>query len=453
MESKKRGLFSDWRVHVIMAALVIVAELIGIQKFKFGIISFSLLPMLFALVMGVILSQFKGLISKKDMETASPYIGITVMALIAWMGASVGPNLQKLFEAGPALILQEIGNLFTVLFALPVAVLLLKMDRTAVGSSFSISREGSLAIIGDLYGLDSPEGRGVMGSYITGTLLGTVFNSILASIALNIAFFHPESLAMAAGTGSASMMTAALAPIVEAFPDKAQVLSAYASSSQLLTSIDGPYIGIFVAIPFTNWLYKKLKGRQGLEAEKTKKVILKELSEEEKDGILLEEPEVVENVWFTRVKVLIISGIMAAVANYIMTSKAGKPVTPDQALPGLAIMAVIILFSYWVQEVLAKHTRINLPAIIYVSLITSVLCVPQLFGETSKFIVAKIMTVGLLPLCTPILAYAGIATGKDMAAFKQQGFKIILVSLLTFMGTFVGSALIAEVVMRLSGAF
>ncbi|KAF5054624.1 hypothetical protein DSECCO2_386170 [anaerobic digester metagenome] len=231
------------------------------------------------------------------------------------------------------------------------------------------------------------------------------------------------------------------------------MLSAYASSSQLLTSIDGPYIGIFVAIPFTNWLYKKLKGRQGLEAEKTKKVILKELSEEEKDGILLEEPEVVENVWFTRVKVLIISGIMAAVANYIMTSKAGKPVTPDQALPGLAIMAVIILFSYWVQEVLTKHTRINLPAIIYVSLITSVLCVPQLFGETSKFIVAKIMTVGLLPLCTPILAYAGIATGKDMAAFKQQGFKIILVSLLTFMGTFVGSALIAEVVMRLSGAF
>ena len=96
---------------------------------------------------------------------------------------------------------------------------------------------------------------------------------------------------------------------------------------------------------------------------------------------------------------------------------------------------------------------INLPTIIYVSLITSILCIPQLFGGTATFIVQKIMTVGLLPLCTPILAYAGIATGKDMAAFKQQGIKIIMVSLLTFLGTYVGSALIAEVVLRITGAF
>ena len=64
---------------------------------------------------------------------------------------------------------------------------------------------------------------------------------------------------MAAGTGSASMMSAALAPIVESFPAMAEEIQAYAASSQVLTSVDGMYMSLFVALPFTNWLYKKLK--------------------------------------------------------------------------------------------------------------------------------------------------------------------------------------------------
>ena len=63
---------------------------------------------------------------------------------------------------------------------------------------------------------------------------------------------------MAAGTGSASMMSAALAPVVEAFPEMAETLSAYAASSQMLTSVDGMYMSLFIALPFTNWLYGKL---------------------------------------------------------------------------------------------------------------------------------------------------------------------------------------------------
>lgn len=444
--------YSDWRIHIIMFILVVIAEFIGVRRFKFGLLQFSLLPMLYALIMGIGLSQVKGLITRKHMETASPYIGISVMALMAWMGASVGPNFSKLVQAGPALLLQEIGNLFTIIFALPVAVLLFKMDRTAVGSSFSISREGSLAIVGDLYGLDSPEGRGVMGAYITGTLLGTIFNSIMVSFLLNVPFFRPEALAMAAGTGSASMMTAALAPIVEKFPAQAQELSAFAASSQLLTSIDGPYIGIFVAIPFTNWLYKKLKSRKALELEAQTTVELSKLSAEEEAGLqATDEAEVTENVWFTRIKVLLISSLVAAVGNWIFTTRAGKPITPDVPLPGLAIMIAVILLSYWLQEFLAKHTPVNLPTIIYVSLIMSIICIPELFGGTATYISTAVMKIGLLPLCTPILAYAGIATGKDMAAFRKQGFKIILVALLTFLGTYVGSALIAEVVLRITG--
>jgi len=70
---KQKGFFSDFKIHLICIILVVVAELIGIRAVRIGPISFSLLPMLFALVMGVFLSQIKPLkiISYKDMVTAS----------------------------------------------------------------------------------------------------------------------------------------------------------------------------------------------------------------------------------------------------------------------------------------------------------------------------------------------------------------------------------------------
>lgn len=264
MESKK-GFFSDWPVHVMCLALVIIAEFIGIRPFKFGSLGFSLLPMLYVLVIGMV-AGVAGLIKKEYMETASPYIGISVMLLSAKMGSSIGPNLQAVLSAGPALILQEFGNLGTIFLAVPIAVFVFKMGRQAVGAGFSISREGSLAIVGDLYGLSSPEGQGVMGAYITGTLFGTIFNSLMVGVLISTGIFHPYALAMAAGTGSTSMMAAALAPIVEAYPDMADQLSAYAATSQVLTSADGLYMSLFIAIPVTNWLYKALKGPEKHEA-------------------------------------------------------------------------------------------------------------------------------------------------------------------------------------------
>lgn len=263
-----KDLFKDWKVHAICLALVLVAEAIGTKKFgPFGPIAFSLFPMLYALIFGAILGVSK-LIKRETMETASPYIGISVMLLCVKMGASIGPNLSAIFRAGPALLLQEFGNLCTILVAIPVACLIFKMGRAAVGCGFSISREGSLAIIADMYGLDSPEGQGVMGGYITGTVLGTVFNGILVSALISLNIFHPYALAMAAGTGSASMMSAALAPIVEAFPAMADQITAYASSSNMLTSVDGMYMSIFIAVPFTNWLYKKLSAGYAKKEEK-----------------------------------------------------------------------------------------------------------------------------------------------------------------------------------------
>lgn len=72
-----------------------------------------------------------------------------------------------------------------------------------------------------MYGLDSPEGQGVMGGYITGTLLGTIFNGLMASLFCSLGFFHPYSLAIGAAVGSSSMMAACMGAIVEAYPQYA----------------------------------------------------------------------------------------------------------------------------------------------------------------------------------------------------------------------------------------
>ena len=180
------------------------------------------------------------------------------MVLIVNLSCSIGPSWDKIVAAGPALILQEFGNLGTIFLSMPLAVLVFRMGRAAIGAAFSISREPSIAIVAEKYGLDGPEGSGVMGAYVTGTVLGTVFYGILASIFVGIKLFHPYALAMAAGMGSASMLTAALAPLVEAFPDMEEEIRAFAATSNTLTNADGLYMSLLIGLPLTEWMYRKL---------------------------------------------------------------------------------------------------------------------------------------------------------------------------------------------------
>ena len=49
-----------------------------------------------------------------------------------------------------------------------------------------IGREPSIAIVAEKYGMQSPEGRGVLAEYITGTVLGAIFIAMLASLATHI---------------------------------------------------------------------------------------------------------------------------------------------------------------------------------------------------------------------------------------------------------------------------
>ena len=68
-----------------------------------------------------------------------------------------------------------------------------------------------------------------------------------------------------------------------------------------------------------------------------------------------------------------------------------------------------------------------------------------------KELVAITDQVSLLAVCTPVLAYAGLAIGKDLALFKNISWRIIPVSLAVFSGTFIFAALIAQVTLHWEG--
>ena len=251
----------DWKVHLLCGILVLAAELIGKHSVFLGPISFTMFPMLYTIIMGILLAVFK-LIPREMMETASPYITISVLMLGARSAATIGPNLGLIFSSGAALVLQELGNLGTIFFSIPVGVLIFGMGRSVVGAGFSISREGSLIVIGDMYGLDSDEGLGVMGGYIVGTLFGTIICGLMSS-----------ALAMACGTGSASMMSANVAPLMDMWPEMADEIYALAYASNTLSGLDGLYMNLLLAIPMSNGLYKlmwKLKGKEPPKSHKQK---------------------------------------------------------------------------------------------------------------------------------------------------------------------------------------
>ena len=87
--------------------------------------------------------------------------------------------MSEVISAGPALLLQEIGNLGTIFLALPFAILL-GLKREAVGATHSINRETNLALISNLYGPDSDEMRGSLSIYIVGGMIGTIYFGFLA---------------------------------------------------------------------------------------------------------------------------------------------------------------------------------------------------------------------------------------------------------------------------------
>ena len=264
--SSNGGNITFIKLFLVVLLITIVSEGIGIKKYSIGPGAVVLLPMLYAVIIGLVITPdilgkplkfLKKFVFNDEIELAGSMVMIALLPLGVKYGTLVGPNIVKVVQAGPAFLLQELGNLLTPLIALPLAMAL-GLKREAVGGTASICREPTLGIIGEKYGINSKEGTGVLGTYMVGTVFGTIFFGLLGSFALTSGL-HPYALAMASGIGSGSMMTAAASSLsATVSPEMKDTILAYAATSNMLTGVTGMYSVVFLALPFTNWYYSKL---------------------------------------------------------------------------------------------------------------------------------------------------------------------------------------------------
>ncbi|WP_059173516.1 DUF3100 domain-containing protein [Bacillus sp. FJAT-27445] len=246
---------------VFVLLVITAAEFIGFQAITIGTFKIGLLPLVFAILITMVLGMpvfrkgiLKNIYSRENVLFSSKYLIFIMLPLMARYGADVAPHLQEILKLGWIFLIQELGNLGTVILGLPVA-LFLGLRREAIGSTLGLGREGELAYITEKYTLESPEGRGVLSLYIIGTLFGAIFFSILAPILLDLGF-RVEALAIASGMGSASMMTASSSSLVARMPELQSTILAYASASQLLTSFLGTFTMVFLAVPLQRFMYR-----------------------------------------------------------------------------------------------------------------------------------------------------------------------------------------------------
>ena len=261
--SLKARLKTEYKIYIAAVIFILIADSIGQIQIPLGPGQFILFPIFYALIMGVLSGpQATKIMKSKEVKAASKLVIVAICPFIAKLGINAGASLETVVSAGPALLLQEFGNLGTILLAMPLAILL-GMKREAIGATHSINRESNLAVITDVYGPDSPEARGSLSIYVVGGMIGTIYFGFMVSVIAMLDIFHPYALGMASGVGAGILMASAVASLTEIFPAMADQISALASASETISGIDGIYMSLLIGLPLCNWLYKVLEPRIG----------------------------------------------------------------------------------------------------------------------------------------------------------------------------------------------
>lgn len=421
------------KLSLLAALIVVTSEYIGTYSFSVGPGKITLMPLLWALLAGACLGLMAKTmpgplrVSPGMQWKASSVLQPALMLFIAKLGLLVGASLPKIIQSGWALAFQEFGHFFgTILLGLPIA-LLLGIKREAIGATFSVGREPSLAIIGERFGMSSPEGRGVLAEYITGTVFGAVFIALLAGLITSLNLFDPRALAMGAGVGSGSMMAAAAAAIAnQQTPEMAKEVAAFAAAANLLTTTIGTYFTLFLSLPATIWAYGKLEP------------ILGRIRREEESGVDIQDVHNVEHApslgGVETFLAWIVAGVLALLGNMI----GYKHVSMLDAAPGMAIMIGVVAAGIG----LYRLTGRKIPAVCWVSLLAMGLTYPG--TPYSAQVQALTGKIDFMALTTPLLAFAGLSIAKDVPVFRKLGWRIVVTSLCANAGTFIFATVIAQ---------
>ena len=140
-------------------------------------------------------------------------------------------------------------------------------------------------------------------------------------------------------------------------------------------------------------------------------------------------------------KVLLITGVMILVGQRI-----GYDIPIAGAIPGMLLVLGIAFISLLIKE---SFPKLKFPAFAWASLIALLLSMP--FMPTSVFFLKYTSQVNFLGTTTPILAFAGISVGNKLGEFKKLGWRVFIVAIFVLTGTYFGSAIVANAILKMQG--
>lgn len=141
------------------------------------------------------------------------------------------------------------------------------------------------------------------------------------------------------------------------------------------------------------------------------------------------------------VAMLLVAGLGIALANFV-----GFQVGFLDSLPGIVILLLISLASV----ALSKLIPLKLPVIAYCSLLGLFLACP--LSPVREFVIESAGKINFTAPLTMVGAFAGISISDQLKEFARQGWKMVVIACLVMVGTFVCSAVIANVTLSLTHA-
>lgn len=132
----------------------------------------------------------------------------------------------------------------------------------------------------------------------------------------------------------------------------------------------------------------------------------------------------------------------------ILTNVIGYKMPVKDSIIGVLLLSAISLIGLTISKFMSRFVK--LPSMIYVSLLGLLLACPV--SPVKDIVVETTTPVAFLAPATALGAFAGISLGKDLKEFAKMGWKLVLITLFVITGTFIFSALVADVVLKMTGA-
>ena len=132
----------------------------------------------------------------------------------------------------------------------------------------------------------------------------------------------------------------------------------------------------------------------------------------------------------------------------ILTNVIGYKMPVGDSIIGVLLLSAISLVGLTISNFMSRFVK--LPSMMYVSLLGLLLACPV--SPVKDIVVETTTPVAFLAPATALGAFAGISLGKDLKEFAKMGWKLVLITLFVITGTFIVSALVADVVLKMTGA-